>query len=146
MHSRARNGTLRRAATEAGATVLTFEGGEPHRFDRPAIIAGTEGVLRALAVRGMVDEPPPEVSATRYSRRSKWARASCSGILHLEAGLGDEIQTGERLATIHDPFGKRLGEVSAKIAGVIAGHTQRPLVNRGDAVAHVAEVSGETAT
>ena len=140
MHSRPQQGTLRRAAIAAGATVLLFEGGEPDRFDEPAIAAGTGGVLRALAARDMVDDPPSAAAATRLSRRSKWVRASSSGILHLHAALGDEIREGERLATIHDPFGKRLGSVTAKIAGVIAGHTQRPLVNRGDAVAHVAEL------
>jgi predicted deacylase len=140
LHSRTRNGSLRQAATEAGATVLLFEGGEADRFDGRAIGEGTDGVLRVLGARGMIDSPPPARTPTRFSRSSKWVRASSSGILHLEAQLGDEIRAGERLATIHDAFGKRRGTVRARVGGVIAGHTQRPLVNRGDAIAHIAEV------
>ena len=141
MHSRTRDGSLRQAATEAGGKVLLFEGGEADRFDRASIDQGTAGVLRVLAARDMIDEAPPARAATRISRSSKWVRATASGILHLEAGLGDEVVAGERLATIHDAFGKRRGTIRARIGGVIAGHTQRPLVDRGDAIAHIAEVA-----
>ena len=145
MHSRSRKGTLRQAATAAGALVLAFEGGEPDRFDTPSIAAGTAGVLRVLAARDMIDHAPLAPSATRLSRRSKWMRAPSSGILHLDVALGDEVRSGDRLATIYDPFGKRLGAVTARVAGVVAGHRQRPLVNRGDAVAHIAEIGDEAA-
>lgn len=140
LHSRTRDGSLRQAATEAGGKVLLFEGGEADRFDKASIDQGTAGVLRVLAARDMIDEVPPGGKATRISRSSKWVRASGSGILHLEVGLGDEVSAGDRLATIHDAFGKRRGTIRAKVGGVIAGHTQRPLVDRGDAIAHIAEV------
>ena len=42
LHARTRDGSLREAATEAGATVLLFEGGEADRFDERAIVAGTD--------------------------------------------------------------------------------------------------------
>ncbi len=140
MHSRTRDGSLRQAATEAGATVLLFEGGEANRFDQRAIEEGTDGVLRVLGARGMIDDPPGGAVVTRFSRRSKWVRATCSGILHLDVALGDEIREGERLATIHDAFGKRRSRITARTGGMVAGSTERPLVNRGDAIAHIAEV------
>ena len=140
IHSRTRDGSLRQAATEAGATVLLFEGGEANRFDRRAITEGTAGVLRVLCARGMIEEAPPPTAVTRFSRSSKWERATCSGILRLDAALGDEIRKGERLATIHDAFGKRRTTIPARIDGLIAGCTERPLVNRGDAIAHIAAI------
>ena len=142
LHARTRDGSLRQAATEAGATVLVFEGGEANRFDRQAIDEGTGGVLRVLAACGMVDDPPPASVATRLSRRSKWVRATGSGILHLQAALGDEVRPGQPLAAIHDAFGKRRGRITAQLGGLLAGLTQRPLVNRGDAIAHIAELEG----
>ena len=36
--------------------------------------------------------------------------------------------------------GKRLGRLRSPISGLVIGHTQHPLVNRGDAVAHIAEL------
>ena len=141
LHSRTRDGSLREAATEAGATVLLFEGGEADRFDEPAIAAGTDGVLRVLAASGMVDAVPDATGETRWSRSSRWMRASASGLLHLDIELGDEVAVGEQIASIHDPFGKRLGVVSSRAAGLVVGHTQRPLVNRGDGIVHVAELA-----
>ena len=40
LHARVRDGSLRAAATESGATMLLFEGGEAWRFDAPAIEVG----------------------------------------------------------------------------------------------------------
>jgi predicted deacylase len=145
LHSRTRDGSLRQAATEAGSTVLLFEGGEADRFDSRAIRDGTAGALRVLAALDMIDEAPPASAPTRLSRRSTWVRASSSGILHFDAALGEEIEAGGRLATIYDAFGKRRSTIRAKIGGMIAGHTQRPLVNRGDAIAHIAEIEAPDA-
>jgi predicted deacylase len=138
VHSRTRDGSLRQAATEAGATVLLYEGGEALRFDPAAIAAGRDGTRRILSKLGIIPIADPS-QQTQLSRRSKWVRASRSGILHLEAGLGTRVAHGGTIATIVDPFGKRLSRVTARGDGLIIGHTQHPLVNQGDAVAHIAE-------
>ena len=140
LHSRTRDGSLREAATEAGATVLLFEGGEAGRFDEPSIEAGTAGVMRVLAETGMFDSGAEPAAPTRWSRSSRWMRASNSGVLSLEAALGDDVVNGDELGVIHDPFGKRLGAVTSRSTGVVVGHTQGALVNRGDAVVHVASI------
>ena len=139
VHSRTRDGSLRQAATEAGATVLLYEGGEALRFDPTAIAMGRDGTRRILAKLGITPTMDPAPNQTLLSRRSGWLRASRSGILHLEADLGARVHQGETIATIVDPFGKRLSRVTARNDGLIIGHTQHPLVNQGDAVAHIAE-------
>lgn len=140
LHSRLRDGSLRQAATDAGATVLLFEGGEALRFDETAIRAGTDGVLRVLHQAGMIEEVVAAGDPPAISRKSHWLRATRSGIAHLDVALGDTVAKGETLVTMHDPFGKRLGRVNARSAGMVVGHTQYPLVNRGDALVHVAEL------
>lgn len=140
IHAKTRDGSLRQAATDAGATVLLFEGGESLRFDHDAINTGTLGVRRVFKYLGITADGPEPGHETRYSRTTKWARASRSGILHLAHDLGDEVHKGEEIATILDPYGKRLGRISAPLSGVIVGHTQHPLVNRGDAVVHIATI------
>ena len=52
LHAKIRDGSLRHAARERGATVLLYEGGENLRFDDYAIDAGVAGVRRVLAVLG----------------------------------------------------------------------------------------------
>ncbi len=141
LHSSNRDGSLRQAATSHGVRVLLFEGGEALRFDPWSIGVGTEGVLRVLDSLDMietidVDAPPP----TAWSDSSRWLRASRSGMLHLDATLGDLVTAGDLVATIYDPFGKRLGRVTARGRGVVIGATQEPVVQRGDAVVHIAAV------
>jgi predicted deacylase len=139
VHSRTRDGSLRQAATEAGATVLLYEGGEALRFDRAAIDAGRDGTRRILHRVGITATNGPPTHQTLLSRRSRWLRAAKSGVLHLEVDLGAHVTEGETIATILDPFGKRLSRLAARSDGVVIGQRQHPLVNQGDAVAHVAE-------
>lgn len=141
IHSGTRDGSLRQAATEAGATVLLYEGGEALRFDDDAIEAGTLGVLRVLHHLGMICEAPDSGPATVFSRSTKWVRSSRSGIMQLAARLGDNVAKGDEVAVVRDPFGKRLSGVRSPIDGIVIGCTQHPLVNRGDAVAHIATIA-----
>ena len=55
--------------------------------------------------------------------------------------LGARVDSGEVVARIYDTFGKKLGDIKSRTAGVVIGHTQHPLVNRGDAIVHVAEIA-----
>ena len=109
-------------------------------YGHDQVEAGTAGVMRVLAETGMFDSGAEPAAPTRWSRSSRWMRASNSGVLSLEAALGDDVVNGDELGVIHDPFGKRLGAVTSRSTGVVVGHTQGALVNRGDAVVHVASI------
>ena len=138
LHARIRDGSLRHAARERGATVLLYEAGESLRMDAYAIDAGVVGVRRVLAALGMVDgvdEPPPPASAEL--RASGWVRARRTGILDLDAELGQEVTDGERLGALVDAFGKTLRLVQANRTGIVIGRTEQALVNSGDALVHI---------
>jgi predicted deacylase len=139
LHAKIRDGSLRHAAREQGAKVLLYEAGEPLRFDDYAVDPGVIGVRRVLAALGMTepaDEAPVEPSLE--CRSSSWVRARRSGILHLDAHLGQKVSEGERLGTLFDSFGKTLRAVYANRDGIVIGRTEAPLVNSGDAVVHIA--------
>ncbi|MFT4623971.1 MAG: putative deacylase [Myxococcota bacterium] len=143
VHSASREGSLRRAATNVGATTLTFEGGEALRFDRAAIEAGTRGVLRVMAVLGMIDPlEPPRATATR-SVSSRWVRAAKSGLAQVDCQLGDTVEKGQLLGRIHDSFGNRISQYKSPVTGIVIGLRLEPLVNRGDALLHVAATLDE---
>jgi predicted deacylase len=57
--------------------------------------------------------------------------------------LGARITRGDSIATIFDALGRARSVVRAKGDGVLIGHVTSPLVNRGDAVAHVAKITSE---
>ncbi len=144
--ARLRDGSLRQAAVEAGKIMLLFEGGEASRFDPAAIAHGTAGVLRALNHMNVTDVDVADAPSPAFSRQTWWSRASKSGIVHLDARLGDFVQSGDRIATIFDPFGKVQGQVKSKYDGLVIGHSQAPLVNRGDAISHIARLLDEAPT
>ena len=50
---------------------------------------------------------------------------------------GHEVQPG----CIDDAFGNSVAAVRAPREGMVIGCTRSPLVNRGDAVAHIAELA-----
>lgn len=137
-----RDGSLRQVATERGKTVLLYEGGEALRFDEPAIEAATSGILRVLAHLGMVtDEGVAPGDEPALSSGSGWVRASRSGIVHVEEPLGARVVTGQCVARLHGPHGERTtSRLTARYDGVVIGLAQHPLVNRGDAVCHIARV------
>ena len=141
LHARLRDGSLRAAATEAGATMLLYEGGEAWRYDMAAIDIGVRGIHRVFTELDMIDpddnEPRP---APVESRQTTWVRARRSGLALLRTELGVTVRRGELLGVIHDSVGKRLSRVTAPRAGVVISHIQHPLVNQGDAVVHLADV------
>lgn len=144
LHSRTRDGSLRGAATERGATMLLFEGGEALRFDDDTLTVGVEGIRRVLAELAVID---PDTTAPRpipvESRSSTWVRARRSGIVLLDVELGEVVQRGQLLGVIHDSVGTRLGRVTAPRRGIVIGRVQQPLVNQGDALVHLADVSDD---
>lgn len=142
LHARLRDGSLRAAAQDVGATVLLYEGGENRRFDAYAIDPAVRGVRRVLAALGMTDpvlEEPP--AASLEARTSSWVRARRTGIVDLHVELGARVSEGERLGSLFNSYGKTLRAVHADREGIIIGRTQSALANRGDALVHIASVS-----
>lgn len=132
-------GTLRSTARRLGVSYLLYEGGEPLRFDENAITAGVLGTLRVLNALGMWTFDPGEVPRTFEASRTRWIRASRSGILQLSVALGQMVARKEVLGQIStDFFSTRSVAVRAPHQGMVIGYTKNPLVNQGDALVHLA--------
>ncbi len=137
--SKLREKSLRLSAGEAGVKVLLYEGGEALRFDELAIDAAVKGSLRMMAYLGMI-QPVPRKSAndTVFSDASSWVRAPESGILHTTRRIGDRVGKGEVVGVVADPLGLASLPLVSETDGIIVGRTNLPLLNRGDAVFHIA--------
>ncbi len=141
--SKLRDGSLRQSAKECGVKVLLYEGGEALRFDESAIEAGVKGTLRVMKVLGMINSAPSILPhmASVHSAASTWLRAPEGGILHSVRRIGDRVGTNEPVGVISDPLGASQVAVVAEEDGIIIGRTNLPIVNRGDALFHVARVN-----
>jgi hypothetical protein len=89
----------------------------------------------------VIDGPAEADAPSAESRATGWVRAGRSGILHLTVGLGDRVERRQVLGSIDDAFGNAVAAVRASRDGLVIGVTRSPLVNRGDAVAHLAEIA-----
>lgn len=140
VHAGLRDGSLRQAAAEEGVNVLLYEGGEARRFDPRAVDVGVAGTLRTLECLEMCAVDPPEGPGCLVSRSTRWIRSSRSGILHLDVSAGDRVEEGDRMGLVSNSFGDRKAVVRCRTPGIVIGHTLNPLVNRGDALVHVASL------
>lgn len=137
--SKLREKSLRLSAGQAGVKVLLYEGGEALRFDEASIDTAVRGTLRVMAHLGMIDPQPPKPSAEPvFSDSSQWVRAPESGILHTMRRIGDRVGKREVVGVVADPLGASSVPLVAEEDGIIVGRTNLPILNRGDAVFHIA--------
>jgi len=141
MHSRNREGTLRKAATKLGKKVLLFEGGESMRLNEQVIEVGREGILRVLHYLKMREYDRPQIHAnSMFVGKTSWIRARRAGVLRLFRHMGDIVEKGEELGAIEDILGNNTVKVKSTRYGVIIGHALNPLVYQGDAIVNVARL------
>ena len=134
-----RPGSLRDAADRVGVPVLTYEGGQALRFEDEVIAVGVTGVLRVMAVMGMIDDmPAPGSHSLVESDETHWVRADHGGILDLHVAPGELVAAGQPLWTVTGPFGRERSQKVSVYEGYVVGMTTLPLVNPGDAVVHLA--------
>lgn len=143
LNANLRDGSLRSCAKDAGCKILLFEAGEALRFDEVAIRVGVRGVLGVMRNIGML---APSKSSRRNiasvrSNSSHWLRAPIGGVMRAKKKLGDRVRKGETIAFVSDPLGSTEELVVARSSGIVIGRTNLPVVNRGDALFHVARVA-----
>jgi uncharacterized protein len=145
VHAQYRDGSLRSLCTALGIPLLVYEGGEAHRFNDNAIRAGVGGTLRVLTELGMRNGgsgeglAKPESTVVVY--HSRWERARRGGIVRIDVYPGQRVQRGDVLGVLGDALGQQATPVRASRTGIVLGYTRNPLVNRGDALVHIADTS-----
>jgi predicted deacylase len=137
-----RERSLRMTALNNDVDVVLFEAGEALRFDEIAIRAGVFGTLRVMKHLGMLNAKSIKPARVRpvYSHESHWQRAPQGGIFRAYRTTGDVVGEGNVIGIVSDPFGEAETEVRAPYGGVIIGRTNLPVVNRGDALFHIAVI------
>lgn len=137
-----RDGTMRGTANSLGVPILLYEAGEALRFDEQSINVGVRGILNVMTDLGMLraGRKKPNTKSL-FSKKSSWIRAEHDGIARYYVGLGQTVKPGDTLAHIYSPYSDFEVAVTASFAGIVIGRNNLPLVNEGEALFHVAEVS-----
>ncbi len=139
-----RAGSLRQAAAKQRVPVIVYEAGEALRFDEMSIRAGVKGVARVMRALNML--PAGKLGRrpldSIVGRSSTWVRAPISGVLRATVVLGSQVQEGESLGSISDPFGENETDVMSPSDGIVVGRTNLPLVHEGDGLFNIVRVEG----
>jgi len=121
LHGRGAEGTLRRAAADAGIPAVTLEAGEPVRVQDSEVTHSAKGVMTLLNQLGMYRKTTSWGKREPIYYQSKWVRAESGGVLFSKIGLGDRVRKNELLGTITDPITNMQTELRAVADGRILG-------------------------
>ncbi len=132
--------SYRETCDRMGIPMLLFEGGKTNEGNKHIVMEAVKGVKRFLNHLGMLDDnlkTSPAKIAPIIINKTKWMRASKSGLLHLKIDCGKYVEKGEFIATITDPYGTMRHKVLAPHAGFVINTNQSPIVYKGDAIFHI---------
>ncbi|MCP4724453.1 MAG: succinylglutamate desuccinylase/aspartoacylase family protein [bacterium] len=130
-------GSLRRAATDAGVPAITLEAGETRKFEKKIAERGLLSVFNVMRELKMIDG---EVNNSEYQlviKKTSWIRADRGGILSINTRPGRVVKKGKELATNTNPFGKEVESIKAPFSGVVIGIATAPTVVPGEGVCHL---------
>ena len=155
LNAKLRPGSLRSVGGNYGIPFLVYEAGEALRYDGTSIRAGFRGVVNVMRYLDMLPPPrreerradlldreasvPPKAQVIAQS--SIWVRAPAGGLLRDPVRLGAVVEPGTRLGVIADPLGNAEVRIVSDISGVVIGKTNLPVVNQGDGLFNIAQVS-----
>jgi len=129
--------SLRETFKEHGKTALLFEGGKSMLYDEKAIQYGVQGAKNVIRFLKMKNWKTVTQDASIIIKKSKWLRASHSGMFHVHINNGDWITKKTVMGIITDPFGDFERKVYAPFDCYVFCVNISPIVNRGDAIFHV---------
>ncbi len=131
------DGSLRRAAMDAGIPAVIYEAGEPLRFQEDEIARGVAGVRNVLGFLEILPRQPSIAASTVY-RSTRWVRATRQGGVFLTPRRpGEQLQAGDVLGTVTDPITNAQEVVVSPVAGRLIGMAQPQVVLVGYALFHI---------
>ena len=143
-------GTLRRAATDAGVPSITVEMGKAHRFQRGLIDRALTGVASVFAEFGCHPDSsvywPGWRTVIEQPDQKTWLRADVGGIVDMKLGRGDLVREGNIICTITNPFKEEddIDTVEAPFTGLIVGVLENPVVYPGNPLCHLVRLGDDT--
>jgi predicted deacylase len=129
--------SIRKTFFDLGKPSLLFEGGKSMLYDEEAIQHGVKGAENVMQFLKMKKEKFVPEKESIIIKKSKWLRASHSGMFHIHIKNGAWVTKKTVLGIITDPFGEFEKKVYAPFDCYVFCMNIAPIVNRGDALFHV---------
>jgi predicted deacylase len=136
---------LRAAAARRGVPVVTWEAGEPNKFQEWAIAKALDGLKNLMGELGMYPFRRVSPLFQMVLKDRTWLRARRGGILILTVRLGQVVEEGQEIARTVKPYGHEVHVMRAPFSGLVAGLATRPLTYPGSAVCHLLKLTSRQA-
>lgn len=137
LHSDGAEGTLRRAAVEAGIPTITLEAGAPMVLSETDVSHSVKGVHTLLNHLGMVNRFSLWGDPEPVYYNSAWQRAPEGGIVFSRVSLGSYVKAGDLLGTVTNPITNVRTEIRSTYNGRILGMALNQVVQPGFAAYHI---------
>lgn len=137
VHSPGANGSLRRAATEAGIPSVTLEAGEPMRLQTDEVEHGVRGIFALIDQLGMYRKLRVWGNPVPVHYQSRWVRADDGGILFGKVQLGESVKKGDLLGSVTDPITNLRADILSPYNGRLIGIAVNQVVLPGFAAFHI---------
>lgn len=143
IHGEGPEGSMRRAACDAGIPTIILEAGEVWKIETGVVEVGVRGVRNVLIALGMVRGRRKVARFQAAVRETTWLRAVHGGVLRFHVSPGDIVAKDQPVATNTDLVGREKNLLLSTASGIVLGMTTLPAVKPGDPVCHIARLDNE---
>lgn len=134
-HKRGPDGQLARSAPARGIPTIDPELGGTRGWSEASIRKGVQGVRNILCHYRLIEGDPVVPAKQVVARELRDVLGNRGGFVAFAKPLGAQLERGETIAEIRDPFGATLERVAAPAAGVFWSRPPYPMVASGQRVA-----------
>lgn len=132
-------GSVETEMVKSGVPAITLELERPEMFDRVVIGRAVDGIERVMIDLKMLapGSAPPRTVTPYIGDTLARVATSRGGYATLLVDLGDAVTTGQRVATIADPFGRIIETLTAPKSGRVSTIATDPLRDPGDVLMRI---------
>lgn len=127
-------GSLNFAATRNGVVSILAESGGDGTLREEDVRVHVDGAINVMRHLGMLDGAPAPSTPRVLAKHRVVIRAARSGLVRLEARIGDVIGAGQQLGDIRNIFGDVVERICASGDGIVGLIWTHKVVNTGDPI------------
>lgn len=129
--------SIRYLISKMDKIIILYEGGKSLEIDPNVVKHGVEGALNIMKYLNMQKGEVTNHKTSIVIEKSKWLRASYSGMFECYIDNGTFVKRKTIIGRISDPYGEFEKKVYAPFDCYVYGLNTAPIVNKGDAIFHV---------
>lgn len=130
--------TLRAMAMSMGIPSITVEYGNPQVYQKEMISRGLNGLMNTLSVLDMIQQEAVTTDLkTVTCASSYWIYTDTGGYLEIPVELNEQVDKGDIIGKIRDPYGHILKTYLAPESGIVIGKSSNPVNSAGGRIIHL---------